>query len=151
MVAAEKTARDLRGHGLKLTRQRRVILEALRATKAHPDAYALWAEVKAALPRVSLATVYRTLGVLARLGLVREVESSGPFGRFDGRLDPHGHITCTNCGRIADVELPDISEISAAAVVDGPFRVTGCRVELTGLCASCAGGSKRKNGARRQA
>ncbi len=151
MVAAEKTARDLRGHGLKLTRQRRVILEALRATKAHPDAYALWGEVKAALPRVSLATVYRTLGVLARLGLVREVESSGPFGRFDGRLDPHGHITCTNCGRIADVELPDISEISAAAVVDGPFRVTGCRVELTGLCASCAGGSKRKNGARRQA
>ena len=151
MVAAEKTARDLRGQGLRLTRQRRVILEALRATKAHPDAYALWGEVKGVLPRVSLATVYRTLGVLVRLGLVREVESSGPFARFDGRLDPHGHITCTDCGKIADVELPDVSAISAAAVVDGPFRVTGCRVELTGLCASCAGRSKRKIGARRQA
>ncbi len=151
MVAAERIARDLRGQGLKLTRQRRVILEALRGTKAHPDAYALWGEVKGALPRVSLATVYRTLGVLTRLGLVREVESPGPFARFDGRLDPHGHITCTDCGRIADVELPDISEISAAAVVDGPFRVTGCRVELLGVCAGCAGRAKGKKGSRRQA
>lgn len=151
MVAAERIARDLRGRGLRLTRQRRVILEALQNTKAHPDAYTLFRDVKRVLPRVSLATVYRTLSVLTKMGFVREVESSGPFARFDGRLDPHGHITCSACGRIADVELPDISEIPARAMVDGPFKVTGCRVELTGLCASCAGRSKRKNGARRQA
>lgn len=139
MPLKETTAKDLQDRGLRLTRQRKVILEALRKTKAHPDAYALYHEVRDVLPRISLATVYRTLKVLAGMGLVREVESSGAFARFDGRVDPHHHITCTGCGRISDVELSEIGNLPVRpSAAHGPFTVTGYRIELLGLCGPCA-------------
>src|SRR3989449_8037823 len=61
-LAADAT---LRARGLRLTRQRRIILEVVRTTDAHPTAASVYRRVRRRLPRVSLATVYRNLRTLA--------------------------------------------------------------------------------------
>jgi len=92
----------LRAPGLRRTRQRRIILEVVRATDAHPTAASVYRRVRRRLPRVSLATVYRNLRTLAAEGFV--AERADPSGaRFDGNTAPHDHFTCVACGRIYDV------------------------------------------------
>src|SRR5216117_3849696 len=92
----------LRAHGLRLTRPRRLILDVVRATEAHPTAALVYQRVRRRLPRVSLATVYRNLRVLAAEGFLAERADTGGL-RFDANSAPHAHFTCLVCGRIYDV------------------------------------------------
>ncbi|HEV8440266.1 MAG TPA: transcriptional repressor [Methylomirabilota bacterium] len=94
----------LRDRGLRLTGPRRVVLEVVRATEAHPTAETVHRMVRRRLPRVSLGTVYRNLRLLVAEGLVKELP--GPHARFDGNTSEHHHFTCLGCGRIADVAGP---------------------------------------------
>src|SRR2546423_1598080 len=83
----------LRARGLRLTAPRALILEAVRATDAHPSAFAVYRKVRRRLPRVSLATVYRNLRRLAAEGFL--LERAGADGlRFDGNVARHDHFTC---------------------------------------------------------
>src|SRR5437762_4077515 len=92
----------LRARGLRLTQPRRLILEAVRATDAHPSASMVHRTVRRRLPRVSLATVYRNLRRLAAEGFL--LERAGADGlRFDGNIDRHDHFTCIACRRVFDV------------------------------------------------
>src|SRR2546425_7968361 len=101
-AAARATDATIRARGLRLTRQRRIILEVVRATDAHPTAALVYRRVRRRLPRVSLATVYRNLRTLAAEGFIGErADASGL--RFDGNTAPHDHFTCVTCGRIYDV------------------------------------------------
>ena len=82
-VAALALDATLHARGLRLTRQRRIILEVVRATDAHPTAALVYRRVRRRLPRVSLATVYRNLRTLAAEGVL--TERADPSGvRFDG-------------------------------------------------------------------
>src|SRR5438034_7672036 len=94
----------LRAVGLRLTGPRRVILEVLRGSDAHPTAESVHRLVRRRLPRVSLGTVYRNLRLLVAEGLAAEIP--GPHARFDANMDAHHHFTCVRCGRIVDVDGP---------------------------------------------
>src|SRR5439155_21671103 len=94
----------LRMSGLRLTRPRRLILEAVRDTDDHPTPAFVYRRVRRRLPRVSLATVYRNLRVLAAEGVLAERADAGGL-RFDGNAEPHDHFTCVACGRIHDVPV----------------------------------------------
>src|SRR2546429_248210 len=101
-VAALALDATLHARGLRLTRQRRIILEVVRGTDAHPTAALVYRRVRRRLPRVSLATVYRNLRTLAAEGVL--TERADPSGvRFDGNTASHDHFTCVACGRIYDV------------------------------------------------
>src|SRR5438034_10354793 len=98
-VAALALDATLHARGLRLTRQRRIILEVVRATDAHPTAALVYRRVRRRLPRVSLATVYRNLRRLAAEGVL--AERADPAGvRFDGNTAAHDHFTFVACGRI---------------------------------------------------
>src|SRR5918996_1906122 len=103
MIPKKSPAVDpLRARGLRLTEPRRLILEAVRATDAHPSAFAVYRKVRRRLPRVSLATVYRNLRRLAAEGFL--LERAGVDGlRFDGNTSRHDHFTCLACRRVFDV------------------------------------------------
>src|SRR5206468_11961189 len=92
----------LRDRGLRLTRPRRIILDVVRATDAHPTAAFVYRRVRRRLPRVSLATVHRNLRMLASEGFLAERADEAGM-RFDGNTGPHDHFTCLACGRIYDV------------------------------------------------
>ena len=119
------------------TPQRRVVLEELRHLNSHPTAAELYAVVRRRLPRISLGTVYRNLEVLHEDGMIRKMEFAGAESRFDGKLEKHDHVRCTECGRIEDIytSAPD-QAFSVPAELAG-FQIQGYRLEYFGSCPSC--------------
>lgn len=134
-------AEALRAAGRRLTRARRIILAVVRASEAHPSAAMVYREVRRQLPRVSLATVYRNLRMLAAEGLLSERAHAAGM-RFDGNTADHDHFTCVACGRIYDVPAagarvsPRLTRGRRNPVHAG-FEVLSRRIEFHGRCRRC--------------
>lgn len=92
-------------HGLRCTRQRRTLYQALAASREHPTADELFRQVCHQAPRMSLATVYNTLEAFCQAGLARKLPGTGANGsaRYDAVRDEHLHVQCQRTGAIADV------------------------------------------------
>lgn len=123
---------------MRVTIQRKTILETLRRLKSHPTADELYAMIKPDLPRISLATVYRNLELLAAEGLIKKIFVQGSTQkRFDGNPYPHSHIQCVNCGRVEDIMIdPSLNPIDFIKERKG-FDVHGYHIEFIGLCEDC--------------
>jgi Fe2+ or Zn2+ uptake regulation protein len=134
-----KTSQDLiarlRAAGGKLTPQRLFLFRALEHAHCHPSAEELYEEVRADLPTLSLGTVYKTLSELVELGEVQTVETGDGRAHYDPNTEPHAHLHCRRCGRLADASL-DLVTIDAPVEVGG-FLITGRRVVLEGYCRDC--------------
>src|SRR5690348_1249772 len=89
--------------GLKMTPQRRAIIDYLRNALNHPTADEVLSEVNRRFPMTSRATVYNTLNWLTEAGLVQAVYRDGMV-RFDPKTDHHHHFVCRVCNRIEDVD-----------------------------------------------
>ena len=138
-----ESTHPLRARGLRLTEPRRLILDAVRATDAHPTATRVYRAVRRKLPRVSLATVYRNLRTLAAEGLLAErADVSGM--RFDGKTGPHDHFTCVACGRIFDVP-GGVTRTRTRVPAALGFEVLSHRVEFYGRCRGCRRGGPRRS------
>jgi len=128
----------LRAAGKRVTAQRRLVLDVLSAAEGHLDASEIYERAHHLDPRLSLATVYRTLKALAESGVVRQLHLAGErhFYELD-REDRHAHLVCSVCGRVWEVDSADLVEAARAAGQEFGFQVGTARVEVTGLCASC--------------
>jgi Fur family ferric uptake transcriptional regulator len=113
-----------------------VVHEELCRLDNHPTAAEIYTAVRTRLPRISLGTVYRNLDVLHEDGMIGKLEFAGAETRFDGTTTPHCHVRCTGCGTIADVHEHGIDLAKRPTHLEG-FRVTGHRLEFTGLCPAC--------------
>ena len=122
---------------LRMTRQRRVILEELRKVTTHPSADEIYESVRKRLPRISLGTIYRNLETLSRTGEIQKLESGGTLKRFDGNAQDHYHIRCLGCSRIDDLELNPLDTIESEAAGETDYRIVGHRIEFLGLCPNC--------------
>jgi len=87
---------------LRMTRQRRAILQVVKATECHPTAEEVYRRVWRRLPRIGLATVYRNLERLAEVGALQRLELGRGQMRFESRPEPHAHVRCTRCGGVRD-------------------------------------------------
>ena len=125
---------------LRMTRQRKVILEELRKVKTHPSADEVYEMVRKRLPRISLGTVYRNLEILSESGDIQKLEPGCSLKRFDGDTSEHCHIRCVRCDRIADAPLPDV-KFDLEQVESSDFKITGHRLEFLGLCSECSDNS----------
>lgn len=122
--------------GRRHTRQREAVLRAVLELGSHPDVKAVYERVRQELPTISLATVYRNLDVLSRVGVLNEVHVDNQV-RYDENLDHHGHLVCRTCGTITDVDIHGIE-----ARILREFGVTGYRglsvnLEIHGTCPTC--------------
>src|SRR5437899_8587398 len=126
----------LRARGLRLTRPRRLILDIVRATDAHPTAAFVYQRVRRRLPRVSLATVHRNLRMLAAEGFLAERADAGGM-RFDGNTAPHDHFTCPACGRIYDVPARAERSVPRRVAARPGVVVLEHRTEYYGRCRPC--------------
>jgi len=122
----------------RMTRQRQVILEELRAMKSHPTADEVCAAVRRRLPHVSLGTVYRNLERLAGSGEILKLRLGCAQSRFDGDTSQHYHVRCARCGRVDDVAVKPLRAIAAAAREVRDYAISGYRLEFVGVCARCA-------------
>jgi len=128
---------------LRLTVQRQIILEELQGMKTHPTAGELYENVRQRLPRISLGTVYRNLGILTREGVIRSIKSTGNQKRFDACLESHSHIRCVDCGRVDDVSSVSISDKNIHCEAQG-YKVIGHQLEFLGICSGCRRGSDKE-------
>lgn len=126
---------------MRLTKQRQVILEAVRSNYEHPTADEIYEQVRQRLPRISLATVYRNLEILAEIGLIRKLDPGRTQMRFDPNTQAHYHLTCMRCGRVEDV-AGEFSESPMKNIEKTLGRLTkygifGHNLEFFGLCSQC--------------
>lgn len=124
--------------GVKLTYQRITIFEAVARSADHPDAETIYKAVRKSIPTVSLDTVYRTLWLLHDLGLITTMGPPRERVRFDANTRPHHHFVCTRCGLARDFEHGEFDALTIPDEVRTIGNVETARVELRGVCSSCA-------------
>jgi Fur family ferric uptake transcriptional regulator len=126
------------------SQQRDVILEELRKVKTHPTATILYNAVRKRIPNISLGTVYRNLDLLSQKGIIQKLEVNSGEAHFDGDVDKHYHIICTDCGRIDDVHgIPyENKEVEISRIING-YQVSGYHMSFFGICPGCS--RKNKN------
>ncbi len=122
-----------------VTRQRRIILEELRAMGTHPTAGELYDVIRRRLPHISLATVYRNLELLADKGLIQTLVTDGRQKRFDMNPATHCHAYCVRCGAVRDIIVDQdvISLLKNGRNELENFEILDARVEFSGLCNEC--------------
>jgi Fur family ferric uptake transcriptional regulator len=133
---------------MRMTRQRRVILEEIRKENNHPAADEIYERVRKQLPRISLGTVYRNLDVLCELGEIQRLELSGSVKRYDGIPKKHYHIRCVCCGRVDDAPIAPLNELEDDLYNTTVFEIIGHNLEFTGLCPSCSQERNRQTAVR---
>ena len=129
--------------GLKTTRQRTLIIDLFFAMHGHLTVEEVWARVRQDDPRVSVATVYRTMKLLSESGLAHARNFGDGQARYEAAVgrEHHDHLICTRCGTIIEFENDQIERMQDAVARRHGFKVTSHKMELYGLCKSC-----QKNG-----
>lgn len=120
---------------LKMTPQRRAIVEYLQTVTHHPTADQLLQAVNEKFPMTSRGTIYNTLKWLKEAGLVREVYVGGAV-RVDPNTSQHHHFICRCCGKVEDVDDHLLSEFQVDPLPDRQ-KIESFEVTLRGLCAGC--------------
>jgi Fe2+ or Zn2+ uptake regulation protein len=125
------------------TKQRRVVYETVKNTYSHPTADWIFEQVRGTLPKVSLGTIYRNLGVLKDEGMVREIFGNDRRAHYDADTSPHAHFICDVCDRIIDVR--GVKNIDWRTLKD----LVGCEVNdqnvvFNGRCAGCVNQEPKK-------
>ena len=123
----------------KRFRKRDAILKCIRSTTTHPGADWVYEHVRAEVPDISLATVYRNLALFKEQGLIISVGTVNGVERFDGNTAPHVHYICTGCGSVVDLPGMQIpAELNQAAEAESGGQVTACQLTFTGTCGNCS-------------
>ncbi len=123
---------------LRMTKQRRLILEELRRENSHPTADVIYERVRKTMPKISLGTVYRNLEILTALGEIQTLELSGTQKRYDGIANKHYHIRCLHCGRVDDAPIAPLQRLEDELYESTVFTIMGHRLEFMGLCPECS-------------
>ena len=137
-----KIINSLKEKGYKLTPQRLEIIDLLSKETTHPGAMDILKKIRKKVPHVSMSTVYYTLDILKKEGLIRELEFYDRDNRYDINVSNHLNLICTNCGKIEDFreELPVLSQQVEKKRGFQPFQM---RFEYYGLCKECRSMKKR--------
>jgi len=129
----------LRARGLRWTPQRRTLLEVLEKTDGHVTGAELVERCREVDPATTPSTVYRTLGVLEDLGIVRH--HHGADGREEFHVRPllvHGHLHCQACGRSWEIGAAEAEPLVERLRAARGFEVDLTHVTVSGTCATCA-------------
>jgi Fur family ferric uptake transcriptional regulator len=142
MVSMElKTFQEyLNSQGLKFTRPRRLIFkEIFSSKKVHPNAYEIHRKLKRKGQKVALATIYRTLSLLVKSGLVSEID----FGENHSHYEPevvkaaHGHLVCLTCGDVKEFSHEKIQTILSKIGKESHFMTDKFSIQIFGCCENC--------------
>jgi Fe2+ or Zn2+ uptake regulation protein len=138
MPVPKETLAALQKNRYKLTPQRKAVLRMLNSSQTHLTPAAVYERVKKLNPRISLVTVYRTLNILVELGLICEVRTGANSKSYvAGNPAIHGHLICTNCGKVDDFEGYDISDLLGKLSGESGYDIKAHRLDLYGLCPVC--------------
>jgi len=127
----------LRKKGLKLTPQRRLILDIIHESGGHLTAEEIFDYVHARVPGVNKSTIYRTLELLEELGCVFKSELGDRFIYHHAEEGHHHHLVCRVCGKSIDCDEDVFLPVERALDEKYGFQIDFRHVVMSGLCAEC--------------
>lgn len=131
-------ARRIRERGYRLTPQRQLILDAVCACQRHCTIDEIYEYVRARIPTISLATIYRTLDFLCEMRLVVAASLGGRQVVYEiAGTQPHHHLVCRNCGATYEIGDDLMQAFFRQIEAQRDFRVDMDHVALFGLCSHC--------------
>ncbi len=120
--------------GLRMTDQRRVVARVIAAAEDHPDVEELYARAAQVDPKISLATVYRTVKIFEESGLLERLEFGDGRARYeDAERDHHDHLIDVNSGQVIEFVDPEIEALQERIAARLGYRLIGHRLELLGV------------------
>ena len=132
---------SLRERGVRLTRQRRLLLDLIDNSGLHLDAESLYQMAKEKDPKLNRVTVYRTLKLLKEGGLVDELDLAhfdGEKHYYETRLkQEHAHIICLRCGRVEEFFGEQLQAVRGQVQSQFGFEIVFARTEIGGYCSHC--------------
>ena len=126
-------------HNLKITSQRRAVLDAFINSENHVSAEDLYKMVSENEPKIGLATVYRTLALFTQSGLATELDFGDGQKRYEHKYmhSHHDHMICTECGKIIEFYDPLIEKFQEDAANKNNFTITSHKLDIFGICSQC--------------
>ncbi len=138
MSDLQQLTHTLQQAGMRLTPQRMAICKLLVETEEHPTAAAIYEQVKAQFPSLSLATVYNTLDTLVSLGAVNVLGHAGDdHVHYDADMEPHVNLACVRCHKIVDIPSEHVHHLDSEITQASGYKLLGARVLYYGLCPDC--------------
>lgn len=144
--AQEDVQRQFSASGHRWTKQRQAVLDVLREAQTHLDADQVYQLARRHDPRLSLSTVYRTLALLHRQGLVRELRlgeghhhyefGSGKSSGGRAKVD-HSHLVCRACGAVVEFTSPLLDRLKRDLQRRYRYHLGAAELEVTGVCQEC--------------
>jgi Fur family transcriptional regulator, ferric uptake regulator len=132
---------SLKQRGIRLTRQRQILLELIDKSGQHLDAERLYTMAKEQDPKLNRVTVYRTLKMLKEGGLVDELDLmhiGGDQHYYETRLkQEHAHIICLRCGKVEEFFGEPLQRLRKQIEIHLGFEVLLARTEVGGYCSHC--------------
>ncbi|NCQ25673.1 MAG: transcriptional repressor [Rhodobacteraceae bacterium CG17_big_fil_post_rev_8_21_14_2_50_63_15] len=120
--------------GLRMTDQRRIIASVLQESDDHPDVEELYARASGRDPRISIATVYRTVKLFEEAGILDKLEFGDGRARYeDAERDHHDHLIDMNSGEVIEFVDPEIEALQDRIAEKLGYRLIGHRLELYGV------------------
>ena len=151
-VDREKFKELLKRKGLKMTRQRLVVLVVLAENpEQHLTVEEIYERIKAANPDIGLATVYRTVQLLLELELIDRINLDDGFVRYEigsagkRKHHRHHHLICLKCGKVSAFQEDMLEALETGVREALGFRVTDHEVKLYGYCRDCSEQENREN------
>jgi Fur family transcriptional regulator, ferric uptake regulator len=132
---------SLRKQGVRLTRQRRILLDLIDKSGRHLDAESLFTMAKEQDPKLNRVTVYRTLKLLKEGGLVDELDLmhyGGDQHYYETRLkQEHAHVICLRCGKVEEFFGEPLQKLRRQVESHFGFQILLARTEIGGYCSHC--------------
>ena len=120
--------------GMKMTAQRRVIVRVLSQAHDHPDAEELYRRALTVNPKISIATVYRTVRLFEETGILTRHDFGDGRSRYEtAPPEHHDHLIDLDTGKVIEFQDDDIEELQRRVARRLGYRLIGHRLELFGL------------------
>lgn len=122
---------------MNYSKQREVVLDALKQNVVHPTAEKLYSIIQIEYPEVSKATLYRNLSQLAEAGIIKKIDGLETSAHFDHNTHLHYHFICEKCGRVFDVDCDVAKDVVKKTEEKTGFKITSHEIVFKGLCKDC--------------
>jgi Fur family ferric uptake transcriptional regulator len=140
-MSMEGTKDSLKQRGVRLTRQRQILLDLIDKSGRHLDADQLYLLAKEQDPKLNRVTVYRTLKMLKESGLVDELDLmhiGGDQHFYETRMkQEHAHVICLRCGKVEEFFGEPLQKLRRQVEAHFGFQVVLARTEVGGYCSHC--------------
>ena len=146
---------ELIAAGIRITAQRRLLLDIIQDSPRHLDATALLEVARQKDPGIDRATVYRTISLLKARGLIDELDLmhiNGEKHYYEPRTSrDHSHMACFRCGAITEYASPSVENLRREMTRESGFQIRVLRLEVGGICRGCQRKEKQRKATQKRA